>query len=666
MHNESLDGIPGLGEKRLAELRKSGVITPEDLIKKLPVSYRDYTAPRPIGQLRPGMKAIFKAALKRLPSIKRVGALSVLSAVFHDESGKIQAVFFNQPYLRSTLKIGAYYHVYAEIVLFGGSLRAQSPIIVPEGEVGAITPLYPPMKTLPAKTYRNAVRAALEVFRPDDMLPETILRRNALMPLDEAYSQAHFPQSKESLSDARRRLAFDELLYYQIALGFGRGRDKGKGIAMRIDRRDIDDVVARMPFELTRAQKRSIGEIITDLEGDDPMARLLQGDVGSGKTAVAQAALYACVKAGYQGALMAPTEVLARQHFKSFQELLEPLGVNVGLLIGALTRKEHRLAHEAVRTGEWDIVIGTHALVTDKVEYKNLGLVITDEQHRFGVNQRQALSMKAEGANVLVMSATPIPRSLSLILYGDLDISLLDELPPGRLPVRTHIVRESKREGMYGFLREQVAAGRQGYVVCPLIEESEAMDLMSAQQTYEMMMEKLPDVKVALVHGSMKTAEKQGALEGFYAGETDILVSTTVIEVGVNVPNASFMVIEDAHRFGLAQLHQLRGRVGRGGGEAFCFLMASGGEKLRILTDSNDGFVIAQKDLELRGPGEVLGTRQSGLLDAGIASGMSDVNLLEKTHKEARAVLESPEKHAALIDAVVAIYATRISEMAVN
>ncbi len=666
MQRQTLEGIPGLGAKRLAELGKGGIFTAEDLIKKLPVSYRDYTAVKPVGQLRPGMKAVFKAALKRLPSIKRVGALSVLSAAFHDESGEITTVFFNQPYLRSALKIGAYYHIYAEIVLFGGRPRAQSPIIVPGDEVGAITPLYPPMKALPAKIYRNSVRAALERCRISDMLPEDILLRNSLMPLDEAYHQAHFPENKESLAAARRRLAFDELLYYQIALSFGRGRDKGSGIAMKINRKDIEEVTARMPFELTGAQKRSIGEIIHDLESEDPMARLLQGDVGSGKTAVAQAVLYACVRAGCQGALMAPTEVLARQHFRSFQELLVPLGVKVGLLIGALTQKEHHLAHEAIQAGEWDIVIGTHALVTEKTKYNNLGLVITDEQHRFGVNQRQALSMKGEGVNVLVMSATPIPRSLSLILYGDLDISLLDELPPGRLPVKTHIVREPKRGAMYDFLRGEVAAGRQGYVVCPLIEESEAMDLVSAQQTYEMMQEKLPDLKVALVHGSMKTAEKQAVLEAFYVGETDILVSTTVIEVGVNVPNASFMVIEDAHRFGLAQLHQLRGRVGRGGGKAYCFLMASGGEKLRILTKSNDGFEIARKDLELRGPGEVLGTRQSGLLDAGVASGMSDISLLERTHKEARAVLERPDEHTALIDAVVAMYESRINEMAVN
>ena len=669
----TLDAFPSVGAKRLEELKSSGIFTAEDVVKRLPVSYRDFSKTMPISGLRPGMKTVFTGALSRLPSIKRVGALSVLSAVFTDETGEggeITAVFFNQPYLRQILKVGAVYSVYADITYARGKVTAQCPLIVPADERGMIIPLYKPLKTLPAKTYRRVVRYALENYRAGDLLPEEITLRNNLMTLEEAYQQAHFPKNAELLESARRRLAFDELLFYQIALSFGRVREVGRGIAVDAKDADVKMVVERMPFALTGAQQRSIGEIITDMRGENPMTRLLQGDVGSGKTAVAQAALYACVKAGYQGALMAPTEVLARQHFVSFKELMEPLGIRVGLLIGALTAKEHREAHKAIAAGEWDVIIGTHALVVGKVEYSKLGLVITDEQHRFGVNQRQALSMKGEGVNVLVMSATPIPRSLSLILYGDFDISLLDELPPGRTPVKTHIVRDEKREGMYDFLIGQIGQGRQGYVVCPLIAESEVMDLMSATQVFEemkvRMSEKMPSISIALVHGGMKTAQKQAALDGFYSGETHILVSTTVIEVGVNVPNASFMVIEDAHRFGLAQLHQLRGRVGRGRYDSFCFLMATGGEKLRTLVKSNDGFVIAQKDLELRGPGEILGTRQSGLLDAGIASGMGDARLLESTHREARAILDAPEQNKELIAAVEQMYKARIENMAVN
>ena len=667
---KTLDAFPGIGAKRLEELKRSGIFTADDVVKRLPVSYRDYTKTAAIGDLRPGMKTVFTGALTRLPSIKRVGALSVLSAVFTDETGEITAVFFNQPYLRQILKVGAVYSVYADITHARGRTTAQCPLIVPADERGMIIPIYPQMKSLPAKTYRRIVRAALDGCTTDDLLPEDIIERNSLMPILQAYNQAHFPKDAASLEQARRRLAFDELLFYQIALGFGRAREFGRGIAIDAQDGDVNAIIERMPFALTGAQQRSINEIIADMRGESPMARLLQGDVGSGKTAVAQAALYACVKAGYQGALMAPTEVLARQHFASFKELMEPLGIKVGLLIGALTAKEHREAHKAIASGEWDIIIGTHALVVGKVEYVKLGLVITDEQHRFGVNQRQTLSMKGDGVNVLVMSATPIPRSLSLILYGDLDISLLDELPPGRTPVKTHIIRDEKREDMYDFLIGQIRQGRQGYVVCPLIEESEVMDLMSATQVFEEMKikmgEKMPEISIALVHGGMKTAQKQAVLDGFYSGQTHILVSTTVIEVGINVPNASFMVIEDAHRFGLAQLHQLRGRVGRGQYDSFCFLMATGGEKLRILTKSNDGFVIAQKDLELRGPGEILGTRQSGLLDAGIASGMGDAHLLEATHKEARAILDSAEEHLALIAAVEELYRVRIENMALN
>ena len=399
------------------------------------------------------------------------------------------------------------------------------------------------------------------------------------------------------------------------------------------------------------------------------MARMVQGDVGSGKTAIAFAAIALAHAGGWQSALMAPTEVLARQHYEGAKQLLEPLGVRVGLLVGSLTPKQHRLAHEAIAAGEWDLAIGTHALITEGVEYQKLGLVVTDEQHRFGVRQRTLLSEKGDAPNVLVMSATPIPRTLSLILYGDLDISVVDELPPGRTPVQTRIVPEAKREGLYGFLREEVQRGRQVYVVCPLVEESEAIEALPAEAVYEdLRTKRLPELRIELVHGRMKPADKDAALERFRRGEADVLVSTTVIEVGVNVPNATVMVIENAERVGLAQLHQLRGRVGRGAHESWCFLMAEPNPRLRFLCATADGFRVAQKDMELRGPGELFGTRQSGTLAAGIGTLAGDTELLKRTHDEARALMRHPESDDART--VIALarerFADRLEHVAVN
>ena len=405
-----------------------------------------------------------------------------------------------------------------------------------------------------------------------------------------------------------------------------------------------------LPFSPTRAQRRVLDEVIGDLRAPYPMARLVQGDVGSGKTAIAFAAMYAAVSAGWQCALMAPTEILASQHMESARKMLEPLGISCGLLTGSLTPKKKREAHEAIASGAWQVVIGTHALITEGVEYRKLGLVITDEQHRFGVKQRTTLSQKGESPNVLVMSATPIPRTLSLILYGDLDISIVDELPPGRTPVKTNIVPEVKRKDMYGFLRSEVQKGRQIYVVCPLIEESEAVDALPAEAVYEKLKrEELPDLRVELVHGRLKAKDKEELLNAFHAGEVDVLVSTTVIEVGVNVPNASVMVIENAERFGLAQLHQLRGRVGRGAAVSYCFLMSEPNQRLRLLTKSNDGFEIAQKDMEIRGAGELFGTRQSGELSLGLGAGMGDAALLKETHDAARALLKTAGSEEARI-----------------
>ena len=455
---------------------------------------------------------------------------------------------------------------------------------------------------------------------------------------------------------------------YQVGLWLMRGA-KREGVA--IDAPDAlgDEYWQTLPFAPTNAQRRVLSEVLSDLRAPFPMARLIQGDVGCGKTAIAFGAMYAAVKRGWQCALMAPTEILAAQHYETARKLLEPLGVTCGLLTGSLTPKNRRLAHEAVASGAWRVVIGTHALITESVQYENLGLVVTDEQHRFGVRQRTLLSGKGDSPNVLVMSATPIPRTLSLILYGDLDISIVDELPPGRTPVKTNIVPEAKRQAMYGFLREEVKKGRQIYVVCPLIEESEAMDAAPAEVIYENLRTRdLPDLRVALVHGRLKPADKDAILSDFHAGKIDVLVSTTVIEVGVNVPNASVMVIENAERFGLAQLHQLRGRVGRGAAVSYCFLMAEPNERLRLMTKTNDGFEIARKDMELRGPGEILSQRQSGVMALGAGALMSDTALLKETHDAARELLTAPDSDEAraVIELAQRTLGERLKDVAMN
>ena len=507
-----------------------------------------------------------------------------------------------------------------------------------------IVPVYKAVAGVPPRAMRQAVRAALEVGRgqwPDE-LPEGLKRRYGLCERNFALYNAHFPLNAESLSAARRRIAFEELLLYQVALSLLRS-DARVGVRLEFPDSEIENFWKLLAFPPTGAQRRALYEMANDMRANAPMARLLQGDVGSGKTAVAFGAMYLTWKSGFQAALMAPTEVLAQQHYQDALSLFTPLGARVGLLTGSLTKKQHALAHEALATGEWDIVIGTHALITEGVSYQNLGLVVTDEQHRFGVRQRTKLGQKGESPNVLVMSATPIPRTLSLILYGDLDLSILDEMPPGRTPVKTRVVPESRRQDMYGFVMQKVREGRQAYVICPLVDKSEAVEARDAQELYAELVGLLPKARVSLVHGRMKAAEKDARLEAFRAGESDVLVSTTVVEVGVNVPNASVMVVENAERFGLAQLHQLRGRVGRGQYESWCFLVAEPNERLRLLAQTSDGFKIAEKDMELRGPGELFGERQSGIPAIGLSMLAGDTQLLKITHDEARALMKRPQ-----------------------
>ncbi|MBE5772684.1 MAG: ATP-dependent DNA helicase RecG [Clostridiales bacterium] len=663
----SLSTIKGIGPARLKAFEAAGIRTVRELVMNLPREYRDLSATTPLSALKPGDTACVRVRVAGQVSEQRARRLLITRVYVTDDTDTIPVIWYNQPWLKKQMEPGRELLLYGKAEIKKGYISLISPTI--EQEQGLI-PVYRAIQGIPAKALRQSVEAALKMCEgqwPDE-LPESIRRRHGLCERNFAMRNAHFPDSHEALIQARRRIAFEELLLYQIALALYRNTGK-KGIKFDYPEDTLEKFWKSLPFAPTNAQRRVLEEVSKDLVSDRAMARMVQGDVGSGKTAIAFAAIALAKAAGYQAALMAPTEVLARQHYEGAKQLLEPLGCRVGLLTGSLTAKQHRLAHEAIREGEWDVAIGTHALITEGVEYKNLGLVITDEQHRFGVRQRSMLSEKGDAPNVLVMSATPIPRTLSLILYGDLDISIVDELPPGRTPVATRIVPESRREGMYGFLRDEVKKGRQAYFVCPLVEESEAVDASPAEVVYEDLRTKhLPDLRVELVHGRMKAQDKDAVLEKFHKGEADILVSTTVIEVGVNVPNATVMVIENAERFGLAQLHQLRGRVGRGSHESWCFLMSEPNPRLKFLTSTNDGFKIAQKDMELRGPGELFGTRQSGALTAGIDMLASDTEMLKVTHDEARMLMKNRESDEAA--QVIALarerFAQKLQEIAVN
>ena len=667
MMDISLSEIKGVGSARLKAFEAAGIRTVRELVMFLPREYRDLSATVPLAGLRPGDTAAVRVRVAGEAVERHARRLLITKVYVTDDTDTIQAVWYNQPWLKKQLIPGREMLLYGKIEHKQGYIALVSPT-VEQGE--GLVPVYRSIPGIPPKALRQSVAAALALCEgqwPDE-LPEDLRRRYGLCERNFAMRNAHFPDSPEALEAARRRIAFEALLLYQVALRLFRNSGR---TGVRIDFEDGAEEAfwQRLPFAPTGAQRRVLSEVAADLRAPRAMARMVQGDVGSGKTAIAFAAVALAHAGGWQSALMAPTEVLARQHYEAALKLLAPMGIRVGLLVGSLTQKQHRLAHAAIADGEWDLAIGTHALITEGVTYKNLGLVVTDEQHRFGVRQRTLLSEKGDAPNVLVMSATPIPRTLSLILYGDLDISIVDELPPGRTPVATRIVPEAKRDDMYGFLRGEVKKGRQVYFVCPLVEESEAVEALPAEAVYEdLRTNRLPDLRIELVHGRMKPADKDAALERFRTGEADVLVSTTVIEVGVNVPNATVMVIENAERFGLAQLHQLRGRVGRGAHQSWCFLMAEPNPRLKFLASTTDGFKIAQKDMELRGPGELFGTRQSGTLTAGIGSLAGDAELLKLSHDEARDLMADPEApdSCAVIALAKERFAERLKDVAVN
>lgn len=645
--------IKGVGEARAKALMKLGIHTLYDLVSYFPRTYEDRTVVKPISMVVPDETVCVKAMAAAPPRLSHIRkGLDLVKVRVVDEGGALELTFFNQSFIKDAIRQGETYVFYGKVTGSYRRLEMLNPIFEKENAqtvTGRIVPVYRLTAGLSQNILAAAVRQGLEACleKLPDELPAEVREQYKLAQARYAYDNIHFPDSLEALEIARRRLIFEELFVISAAMGYlrqGRTVKKGRGLKTP----DLEAFYDALPFRLTGAQQRAIGQAAFDMARDTPMNRLVQGDVGSGKTVVAAACCWATWKNGCQSAFMAPTEILAEQHYRSLIELLEPLGMHVGLLTGSMTAKQKREVIGQLKLGELDTVIGTHALLSENVEFFDLALVVTDEQHRFGVGQRSALSSKGDAVHVLVMSATPIPRTLALIIYGDLDVSVIDELPPGRQKVDTYSVNETMRERTYKFMRKLVGEGRQVFVVCPMVEESETADedLKSAEEyAKKLQSEVFPDLTVAMVHGRMKAKEKDEVMSSFAAGTIDILVSTTVIEVGVDVPNAALMVVENADRFGLSQLHQLRGRVGRGRHKSYCILFEGAGgavsrERLKIMTETNDGFKISEADLRLRGPGDFFGSRQHGLPELKIANLASDMDTLSSAQAAAQALLD--------------------------
>ncbi len=654
---DSLRTVKGIGEKTEKDFNRMGLYTIEDILKHYPKAYDVFEGPIPIARIEEGKIVSIEAFVVTTVQAKQVRNLKILSCRVKDPSGMLNLSWFNMPFLRNKLHMGCHFIFRGRVVRKNGVLVIQQPEIYTREEyrlkMNVLQPVYILTAGITNHTISKAVKIALEQLDlSKDYLPKRILKEYHLIYYKDALQEIHFPKSYETMADARKRLVFDEFFQFTLALQ----ALKEKKTVWRNDfymqeREACGRFIEGLPYRLTRAQLRVWKEIKEDLTGSYTMNRLIQGDVGSGKTILAALALLLTALNGYQGSLMVPTEVLARQHYESMAAMFAPYGIRTILLTGAITAAEKKKVFEKIANHEADVIIGTHALIQERVEYRKLALAITDEQHRFGVRQREALSGKGNHPHVLVMSATPIPRTLAIILYGDLDISVVDELPQNRLPIKNCVVDTGYRPVAYRFIAEEVSKGRQAYVICPMVDESETIEAENVLEYTEKLKEAMPSsLIVEYLHGKMKAKEKNDIMERFAKGEIQVLVSTTVVEVGINVPNATVMMIENAERFGLAQLHQLRGRVGRGGHQSYCILVngnrsREAKERLEILNHSNDGFYIAGEDLKLRGPGDMFGIRQSGDMDFGIGDIYNDAAVLMKANEAAKSLTKQELDH---------------------
>lgn len=641
LYRISVDKLNGIGKKRAELFNKLGILSVGDLLEYYPRAYEDWTTTAKINELKDGSNACIKAILGTQISDGFTGGARIISkGVVYDDTGSLQIVFFNNRYISSMLKYGEEYYFFGKVTKGLSGAQMISPIFS-HASVGArIQPVYKLTAGLANKTISNAVKQAIALLPKNinDTIPEDVRKTFGLCGLRDAIVNIHFPENTSVLETARKRLVTEELLI--LNLGMRSLKNHSRGISsIKIKSDYTDEYKSLLPFVLTDAQSRVVKECINDLMNKNtPLNRLVQGDVGSGKTAVAAAICHTVIKNGYQAAFMAPTEILARQHFNTFSKLFENTDIEVALLTGALKESEKKKIRERLAEGQINFVVGTHALITDKTEFNNLGIAVTDEQHRFGVSQRAGLLSKGNNPHLLVMSATPIPRTLGLVIFGDLDISIIDQLPPDRKPVKTYAVNTLKRKKCYDFIRSEISKGRQAYIVTPLVEEGELSDVASAEEyAAELMLNEFSDISVGIVHGHMKPSEKEEVMRKFSENEISLLVATTVIEVGVDVPNATIMVIENAERFGLSQLHQLRGRVGRGDSQSYCILLSDKTNpetkaRLDVMGSTNDGFKIADEDLKMRGPGDFFGERQHGLPQMTIAD-FADTKNLELSQK---------------------------------
>ena len=672
--NQNITILNGIGQKRAESFRTLGVYTVEDLLRFYPRTYEDRTQVKKIAEIKEGDSVCLCArAVSPLKENFIRKNMYVCSLKVSDGTGFLEIVWFNNRYIKNMIDLKKEYVFFGKVT-YSKKLQMQSPLFEESGKnllTGRIFPIYSLTSGLTQKNIGTAVADAIRNTTPEDTLPDYLRKKYNLCSLPYALRNIHFPKDAEALDIAKRRLAFEELFIFQTALRFLK-EDRSSLVSVSLKNTDcVKEFIATLPYPLTGAQSRVIGEICSDIEKSVPMSRLVQGDVGCGKTMIAAAAMFVCARAGYTSAMMAPTEILATQHYETLSALFEPFDIKVALITGSMTQKERKLITEDILNGKIDVIVGTHALISEKTELGNLALIVTDEQHRFGVAQRKSLEQKGKNPHTLIMTATPIPRTLALILYGDLDISVVDELPPGRKKIDTYVLGEDMRMRIYAFLKKETDAGRQAYVVCPAVEPSEIEGIRDVTTHTQELKNALKGVSIEFLHGKMKPAEKDKIMQRFKNGEIQILVATSVIEVGVNVPNASVMVIENAARFGLSQLHQLRGRVGRGSDKAYCILfpgenIPGDSPRMAIMKESTDGFKIAEADLKLRGPGEFFGSRQSGLLTFKIANIYCDTELLYETGKAAGEILSDDKKlkkqeNATIYREILKIFDTKVT-----